>query len=714
MLTPQNSYVVPVVSVGTKTDTPVMNTPLNVQAVTQKLIEDQQAVTVEEAVRDVSGVFATSGAAAGATGVMPNGGISIRGFLTQDTYRNGFRNYGRSVVDTDTANVAMIEVLKGPAAILYGISEPGGIVNIVTKEPQATARHSVTQQIGSLALYRTTVSTTGPLDSDRSLLFRVDASYTDNGAPFGPFVDLTHARSVFVAPVVKWIPSESTWVKAELDFGNSVTSSRSPRVPLYRGAFLPIPRNINYGEDSPFHVQSIFTALSLSHNFNSDWSIKSRFAYTDNGVSAKLLLPQSLAAGANPLITRIGIENDSGTATLTTNLDVVGHLDLLFTRNTILLGGDFYRTFSSVNLLPQPPWDGSRISLVAPGHPGIPSFTPAFQQQLIYSRLYTGGLYLQDQIELPYGFHAMAGLRYQNIYQKIENRFLFFLPRVNASVVKPERLHEVAVTPRFGLLWRPFEWVSLYGNYTEGFAPNNNALVYPNDIAPPSSAKSWEAGAKFEFFDGRLRATTDYYELTKTNMTVEDPSNFTCGTSTCSILAGTARSKGVELDIKGEVFPGWNVSVAYANQDVRMVEGRSTGASGTGLNSLRPGDRFPNVPRNLARFSNTYEFLSGELQGLKVGAFYTYNGSQPILDLGGSYRGAPLVASWGTVDLMAGYKFDIYGVNVTAQLNAENILNAHYLRSVGVIGAPTAGFSINGFRAYGAPFAVRGLLRFEL
>ena len=81
------------------------------------------------------------------------------------------------------------------------------------------------------------------------------------------------------------------------------------------------------------------------------------------------------------------------------------------------------------------------------------------------------------------------------------------------------RSTQTELTPRFGLLWRPQQWVSVYGNYTEGFAANS-ATVYPGVLAPPSNARSWEAGANFEFFDGRLRATVDYYELTKTNIPI--------------------------------------------------------------------------------------------------------------------------------------------------------------------------------------------------
>ena len=222
MLTPQNSYVTPVISTGTKTDTPVMDTPLNVQQVTEKVLDDQQVISLGEALTNVSGVTTASAAQSSTFG--RNGGVILRGFTTPNYYLDGFRidSGGGAYLDvtgtTQFANVQSIEVLKGPAAILYGLSEPGGLINIVTKDPQDTPHYAVTQQVGSLALYRTVVNATGPLTQDKSVLYRLDTSYENNGAPYGYFIDRTHAQNFFVAPVVQWKIDESTWVKAEVQY----------------------------------------------------------------------------------------------------------------------------------------------------------------------------------------------------------------------------------------------------------------------------------------------------------------------------------------------------------------------------------------------------------------------------------------------------------------------------------------------------------------
>jgi len=721
-LTPQNSYVVPNSSVGTKTDTPVMNTPINVQAITEKVLDDQQATTLAQALTNISGAYVAGGGGAIDGTSNRSGGIFVRGFLTQDYYQDGFRINGAfSGIDftgsRQFANIGSIDLLKGPAAILYGLSEPGGIINITTKGPQDTPHYSVQQQIGALAFYRTSLSATGPVTADKSVLYRIDMSYENNGAPFGSSIDRTYSQNFFVAPVVKWQIDNDNWIKLEVNYSNDKFTPYLAYAPTINGSLIYPPRSNSYmGASTLATDPTFYAALTGEHKFDNDWSLKSRVAFYSTNYNYNVVNPLSNSSGANPLITDITAVGSQQLASWQTNHDIVGHFDLLGTKNTLLLGGDYSRyTWASVSqgLVP---WGFSLISLadpVVPGIPILPTFSTTHTEN--YNRQDMAGLYVQDQVELPYGLHVMAGARYQYIYQ--ENTSSSAKGFVSGAVSESASpLHQARVTPRFGLLWRPREWVSVYGNYTEGFAANAGT-IYPGQLAPPSNAKSWEAGAKFEFFDGRLRANVDYYYLLKTNIPVGDPdtSHLCGGTPSCSVVVGAGRSSGPEIDIQGELLPGWNVILAYTNQDVRVAEGKTTTNSGTRLANLSPGQRFPNVPRNLARLSTTYEFQTPLLKGLKVGAGYTYHGSQVIYDGSAKYNGTiPLLASWGTVDLMAAYAFDLDGVKTTAQLNATNIFDHTYYTAAFVAGTPSSNYSITGGRlSYGAPFNIVGSLRFE-
>ena len=157
--------------------------------------------------------------------------------------------------------------------------------------------------------------------------------------------------------------------------------------------------------------------------------------------------------------------------------------------------------------------------------------------------------------------------------------------------------------------------------YAEGFSVNNG-VIYPHTPVPPTGAREAEAGVKFEFYDGKLQATVDYYNLTKTNVPYADTNPaHQClggGPGSCSIVVGEARSKGPEVDVRGTPWPGLSLIVAYTNQSTAITK---VGPADTS-NTL--GQPFPGIPRNLATLSATYEFQEGSLKGLKLGATYLY------------------------------------------------------------------------------------------
>jgi iron complex outermembrane receptor protein len=192
----------------------------------------------------------------------------------------------------------------------------------------------------------------------------------------------------------------------------------------------------------------------------------------------------------------------------------------------------------------------------------------------------------------------------------------------------------------------------------------------PGKPLPPASAQQWEVGAKTELFDGRLRATLAYYDLTKQNVATTDtahPAPF-CGFG-CSISVGEVRSKGPELDIQGEILPGWNMIATYANQDVQVT--KSTGdVNGTGI---EVGNRLQFVPRNIGSFWTTYEVQQGQLDGFKIGGGVNLQDSMVNADNTLKFPGYALLG------LMTGYSFKVGKSRLTAQLNIENLLDKSYV-----------------------------------
>ncbi len=694
------SYVLQNASTGTKTDTPVMDTPLNVQTVSQQVLRDQQATTFRDTLQNVSGVFVPSGAVGGLGS--PDGPPYIRGFPADTIYINGFRlDSSQQQVAlfewTQLANVANIEVLKGPGAVLYGLSEPGGVININTKEPLNAPYYRVEQQFGSFANYRTTMDVTGPLNDDKSVLYRVNMSYQSDGAPFGYPIDLTDRRNIFIAPVIKWNVDEATWVKLESFYSQDTHASSLLSAPIVNGEFIPVPRNTSYVERSPETQRTLFNTLTWSHNFDDDWAIKQQLAYMRvDAHNFANLVDTASTVGTLPVYTRDLQNYDQSQTSYSTNVDITGHFDTFGAKHTLLVGGDIYKLAGnyaySFNFL------SSDIGIIGPAHPGVPTAGFPFNEASTYDQV-TAGLYLQDQIKLPYNFFALAGARYQYLHQTGETTpnggTLGSLPLPGPAQIGQK------VTPRFGLLWRPQEWASFYGAYTQSFGPNSG-LAYPGVPIAPTSAESWESGLKLEFFDGKLRATADYFDLIKNNIATADPLH-----NGFSILSGKGHSKGVEFDLQGQILPGWDVIANYTHQDVRV-------ASGTGglFDVQQQGQPFAGVPENLARLWTTYEFPEGTLKGLKVGGGYTYHGSQPYITI--SFIPTTTLAlqtlpSYGTVDLMGAYSFDLAGQKLKAQVNITNLFNRSYVSDQYVF--LDYGY---GRRSYGAPFRVLGSLSAEL
>jgi len=689
-----NSYASPTSTSGTKTDTPVMETPLNVQTVTRKVLVDRQVTTIQDALTNVSGVTFTTGAGNG--GVSNADGVAtikLRGFDATAIFRNGFRDVMAidRAIGPDFANIDRVEVMKGAPAILYGLTEPGGLVDYITKRPQASAAYSVEQQFQSYDYYRTIVGATGPVTPDKSVLYRIDMAYQNNGY----FIDDVHTSKFFVAPVVTWNLSSRTQVNVDFEYGKGAVGAAGTMIPTYYGRLVTIPKSRNYGEKSGDQFERYLVGVDWSHEFDDNWKFKHRVQYTRGDFFQQDSIPLFGSEGGVPSRPFIVIWNDKnyfGYDAFTTEADLTGRFYTGELKHEVLLGADFYRTnkwrAASVS-------DMTSIDAFAPVHPGQ-TFS-VFDPPLLFddsSTSYHYGVYGQDQIELPFGLHLMGGVRYQSLNQL--PRSLTSQPYGAGYWDYPQPQRAERVTPRVGALWRARDWLSVYANYAEGFGPNDFSTAFPNKPVAPSDARQWEIGAKTEFFGGRLRAAVAYFELTKTNVPTDDPAH-----PGFSIVTGEVLSKGVELDVQGEVTPGWNVILAYANTEALITKS----------NNNDVGERFDQTPRNTASAWSTYEFRQDALSGLKFGGGVTYRDAQRTRDFSGQKLHRDL-APYATVDLMAAYSFFVGPTKLTAQFNVTNLLDHTYYQGGATTGAPIPGWS-GDFRSFGSPRVFKGSIKAE-
>jgi iron complex outermembrane receptor protein len=641
-----DNYRHPNSSTATKTDTPIMETPFSVKAIPQQVLQDQQAIRVDKAVENVSGVI-RSGA-----NTLQRDTYTIRGFDTGgagNTYRDGVifpQGLSQLSAPREVANLQQVEVLKGPASLLFGRAEPGGVINYVTKKPLDTPYYSLQQQFGSYDLYRTTADATGSVTQDKSLLYRFNLAYENANS----FRDFASNEQVFIAPVLKWQISPKTQITFELEYQNW---DRRPAVgiPTIGNQVASVPIQTNFaGSNSLSNNKGdrVLGGFNWSHDFNENWKLSQSFQVNSIDYTSALVAvnPPALPNGNTTRSVFNALVHDD---TYSTSLNLVGKFNTWALKHTSLFGFDYFRlddNYSSAGNTQ------SNFNIFTPNYNVNFSQLPATSPFKRNATVAWYGLYYQDQVELPFNLFALGGVRY-DASENIDNL---------ASTTSNNH----RVNPRGGLLWRPMKEFSLYGSYTENFGANNGFDGKGNSLNP-QTAQQWEIGTKTELWDGRFSATLAYYDLTKQNISVTDPNDRRYSTT-----IGAAETRGIEFDVAGEIIKGWKIIGGYAYMPFAEVT-NDVGSDGGPRNT---GKRLPLAPRHSGSIWNTYEFQAGDLQGLKFGAGVVTAGQRQ-----GSPANTYQLPGYATVNLLTSYSRHIGKTKVTTQFNVDNLLDKEYYTS---------------------------------
>ncbi|MCE0524193.1 MAG: TonB-dependent siderophore receptor [Methylacidiphilales bacterium] len=658
---------------ATKTDTPIMQTPVSVTVVPQQVLTDQQTTTLDAALQNVSGVIPSNDSYG--TG----DSFSIRGFDQMElTYEDGLRTdeYSTSGFSLDLANIEQVQVVKGPNAVLYGQAEPGGLVDIVPKTPLSNPYYSLNQQVGSYAFYRTTGDATGPITGDKTLLYRFNVDYENAGS----FRDFVYDKRLFLFPTLEWRPGQNDWVKMELTYGTGADIIDNGIPFLANGKPANVPLSRNYAEPNANYNPTNEYAVKLvgMHEFNEDWKLKLAYKsqYNNAPVSnAQYYLGDADSSGN---LQRIGFtENYFNQWTSQVVLDLTGHFETFGIKHTLLTGFDYYGQNGH--------YDGNiyfppSINIYNPVY-GQPYAPPDPSTNTVVNDGQTAyGAYLQDQIEFPKHIFLLAGFRVDDV-TTYDNGYT-----AAGAVHDPPQ-----VTPRVGLLWQAIPQLSLYCSYTENYGATALGAITPSgQPLPPQSAQQYEVGAKFETLDKKFSATMSVYQLTKQNIPTTDPSN-----PIYQIAIGEARSQGVELEVSGEIQPGWKVIGGYSYINCVTLKNNETPS----LDGLR----LPDVPYNSGSLWTTYEFPDGSLKGLKLGAGVVGLGNQVAYESPtGTYYQADQIPGYMVVNAMASYEWKVGKAKMTAQVNINNVLDKSYFASVNP-----------GQAQPGAPLSAMGSLRVE-
>ncbi|AEG01285.1 TonB-dependent siderophore receptor [Methylomonas methanica MC09] len=656
-------YSLPNASTATKTDTPIMETPYSIQVVPKQVIDDIQGIRPNDALDYVSGVYRSSGSGDFFESSTRRGFNSLSG-----DYRDGapFPVADYIIGGRDLASTERVEVLKGPASLLYGMTNPGGVVNYITKKPLATPYYSLQQQFGSYDLYRTTVDATGPITDDKSLLYRFNLAYKSADS----FRDFVNSERTFIAPMVTWNISPRTQINFELEYDTGhVVFDRG--IPAIGNRPANLPQNRFLGEPVNYEYERIMVGMNWSHAFNENWTLSHRFNMQFLGQNGSSTSGTGMVDATT--LRRFGLyqsQSPEDQPVYYNSVNLMGHFDTYGLKHTLLLGGDHYH--SSVDTTQR--FISSTININDPVYLGLPAAlgNPATNNQLSVSSDWFG-LYLQDQIKLPYHLSMLAGFRYDS---------------AESSTVFNGRLSEVPrqdnLSPRGGVIWQPLPELSVYGSYSENFTSVSSPGIGGN-LLQPETAQQWEFGLKTELFDKRFMGTLAWFDLTKQNVRIPDPN-----LPGNSLSIGEANSAGLELDIKGEVLPGWNIIGSYAyTPDATVTVGRES----------EVGRRFRGVPRHGGSLFSTYELQSGLFQGLKFGGGVITRSSQKT-DIDATTAVLP---GYTTVNLLSSYSWKMGGSTLTTQFNINNLLDKEYFPS---------SFNRNGIEV-GAPRTFMGSVRIE-
>lgn len=584
----ERGYAVESATTATRLDVPLRDVPQTVNVVPRELLEDRAMLRPAEVADVVPGVQAFTG-----YGGITSGDFFIRGFGTDTTYRNGFKDFS-FLSPVELAGIERVEFLKGPGSVLYGGGQPGGMVNYLSKRPVPQRICELTLTGGSENLYRAALDLGGTLveprerDEAAPLTYRLNASIEDADS----HRDYVGAESLFLAPAVTWqIGSDtSLTVLGEYHRYDYVFDRGLLAVPQA----LKVPESRFLGEPGNHAETNAWrAAYELKHRLGEAWEFRSGFAAIVSDQESHFAQPYAVAADDRTVLRQATARHErSENYTLQNEVSGAFHTGGL--AHELLAGVELarYEFRYEMGFMAM-----DSIDFLSPVY-GAPLSRPALAPLDGYSTD-SVGLFVQDLITISPQWKMLAGLRHDSFRTR--------------ELLLGRTLEHEAWSPRVGLVYQPWEPLSLFAGWSHAFSPNFG--VNRDKVAlPPEKGEQLEAGVKLDLLEKKLAATLSVYEITKANVQVTDPVNPEYVTT-----AGEQKSRGLELDVTGALRPGWNVSVNYGYTDARVSEDPDIPA----------GTPLAGVPEHEGALWTTYEWQSGPLKGFGLGTGLAYAGTSP-------------------------------------------------------------------------------------
>jgi len=646
------SYQPPETSSVTRSSASLQEIPQTVNVIPAQVIRDQAPRNLDDALANVSGI--TQGNTLGST----QDSVMTRGF--GDNRNGSIMRDGMPIVQGRgmNATVDRVEVLKGPASLLYGIQDPGGVVNLVSKKPELTQYNALTLRGSTYGDGKNgsggTFDSTGPL-GDSGLAYRMVLDHEDEDywRNFG-----TH-RETLIAPSLAWFGESTKLLFAyehrefltPFDRGTLIDPRTNHPLDISRKERLDEPFNNMEGRSDLYHFEA-------DHELNDDW--KAHFGYSWNRETYDASQVRVTAIDTNKgTLTRSmdGTQNAISTDRFTT-ASLEGKVNVLGMQHDLVFGvDDEYRKIYREDLIRQKSL--TTFSYVNPVYGReVAGTTVSAPDSAQTDELRSDSVFMQDSIHLNDQWILVAGGRFQE-YDQYAGKGVPFKANTDSNGQK--------FVPRAGLVYRYTDALSFYGSYTESFKPNStiaplsgSSTVLDGSIAP-EEAKSWELGARLDM-PGRVTGNIALFDIKKRNVLVANSE----GPTTIYSAAGEVRSRGLEMDLTGQLTDRWSMIGSYAYTDAEVTEDPDY-----------KGKRLQNVAKNSGSLSAVYDF--GSVIGgdqLRVGAGARYVGERA----GNAVNDFDL-PSYTVADAFATYDTKVEGQKVKFQLNVKNLFDRTYYTS---------------------------------
>ena len=679
----EQSYKNSVSFVGTKTATALKDVPQSINYVTKELILDQGAITVNDVVRNMSGVNPYSF----------YNDFSIRGFRATGNRNsgnlvNGMRTQTSLWRQSSLANIERVEVIKGPASALFGNAAPGGVINRVTKKPLDVARQSVTLTAGSFGTTRAYTDLTGPLNDKKTLLYRLNLGYENTDG----FRELQGLTSYIVAPSFTYRASEQTQLNIDMTYVNHQGKLDRGVAVFGDGSLFSRPISATQSAANDYlRENSVNLSFALSHRlaqgllFNSTYLFSS---YDEDLLehSQDNAFVKKADGKDNPSLVLMRVTqrqrhfrnnnfNNYLTWDVTTgamkhkllvgydhfNTQLAPGSSYIEAGGYLLRNGGTAKTFnvkkSSDYLLDEnknprtnvPAFDlnssaGNRYQDISKYIYESKDVKPSDQ--------YTNGVYLQEQLTW-HKLQVLLGARMEWFTDVTQNK--------NGSESKT---HQHAFTPRVGLVYSVVPSTNVYATWIRGFEPQSVAVQSnPGSGGPfdPVESELWEIGAKGEYLNKRLSVTTALFSLRQKNTLYNAGVS---GQPDLMVPIGEELSRGVEFDVSGRILPYWSIMASYAFNVAEI----SKAPEGTkDLNLQRPG-----TPRHSANLWTKFIVPTGMLRNLGIGV--GLNGVSERKGQVGRRENVVAYPGYALLNLALYYKVQ----EVQIQVNLNNALNKQY------------------------------------